>query len=113
MAKYIAIYMAPVSEVESWMASTTPEQRKAGAQEWEKWSKDHARDLADAGGPLGKTKRISQECVADVANDLGAVTVVRASSHEAAAAMFEGHPHFSTFPGEAVEVMPVLPVPGT
>jgi hypothetical protein len=38
--------------------------------------------------------------------------VVRAASHEAAAKMFEGHPHFTIFPGEAVEVMPLLSVPG-
>jgi hypothetical protein len=25
--------------------------------------------------------------------------------------MFENHPHFAIFPGEAVEVMPVLPIP--
>ena len=38
--------------------------------------------------------------------------VVRANSHEAAAALFENHPHFTIFPGEAVQVMPVLPIPG-
>ena len=32
-------------------------------------------------------------------------------SHEAAAKMFEGHPHFTIFPGEAVEIMEVLPIP--
>jgi hypothetical protein len=26
--------------------------------------------------------------------------------------MFEDHPHFSIFPGESVEIMPVLPIPG-
>jgi hypothetical protein len=26
--------------------------------------------------------------------------------------LFENHPHFTNFPGEAVEVMPVLPIPG-
>ena len=26
--------------------------------------------------------------------------------------LFEGHPHFTIFPGYAVEVMPVLPMPG-
>jgi hypothetical protein len=43
---------------------------------------------------------------------MGAFTVVRAASQEAAAKMFEDHPHFSIFPGESVEVMPVLPIPG-
>jgi len=26
--------------------------------------------------------------------------------------MFEGHPHFAIFPGESIEIMPVLPIPG-
>ena len=38
--------------------------------------------------------------------------VVRAESHEAAAKLFENHPHFTIFPGEGVEIMPVLPIPG-
>jgi hypothetical protein len=64
------------------------------------------------GGPLGKTKKVDPKGVADISNLLSAFTVVRASSHEAAAKMFEGHPHFSIFPGEAIEIMPVLPIPG-
>jgi len=43
---------------------------------------------------------------------MGAFTVVRAGSHEAAAKMFEDHPHFTIFPGERIEIMPVLPIPG-
>jgi hypothetical protein len=26
--------------------------------------------------------------------------------------MFEGHPHFTIFPGESIEVMECLPIPG-
>jgi hypothetical protein len=36
---------------------------------------------------------------------------VRADSHEAAAKLFEKHPHFSIFSGDSVEIMPVLPIP--
>ena len=36
----------------------------------------------------------------------------RAASHEAAAKLFEKHPHFTNFPGECIEIMPVLPIPG-
>ena len=43
---------------------------------------------------------------------MGAFTVVRAESHAAAAKLFEKHPHFTIFPGDSVEVMPVLPIPG-
>jgi hypothetical protein len=48
----------------------------------------------------------------DVSNEMGAFMVVRAESHEAAAKLFEKHPHFTILPGESVEVMPVLPIPG-
>ena len=44
--------------------------------------------------------------------EMGAYTVVRADSHEAAAKLFENHPHFAIFPGESVEIMPVLAIPG-
>ncbi len=64
------------------------------------------------GGPLGKTRKITERGIADVSNALAAFTVVRAESHEAAAKLFEDHPHFTIFPGEAVEVMPILPIPG-
>jgi hypothetical protein len=37
---------------------------------------------------------------------------VSAESQEAAAKMFEKHPHFTIFPGDAVEIMEVLPIPG-
>jgi hypothetical protein len=33
-------------------------------------------------------------------------------SQEAAAKLFERHPHFTISPGESVAIMPVLPIPG-
>jgi hypothetical protein len=42
---------------------------------------------------------------------MAAFTVVRADSHAAAAELFEGHPFFTLFPGEAIEIMPILPIP--
>ncbi len=68
--------------------------------------------IVGMGGPLGKTKKISDRGIEDISNMLSAYTVVRAHSHEAAAMMFEKHPHFTNFPGDSVEVMPVLPIPG-
>jgi hypothetical protein len=38
--------------------------------------------------------------------------VVRSESNEAAAKMFEKHPHFAIFPGDSVEIMECLPIPG-
>jgi hypothetical protein len=68
---------------------------------------------ASRGGPLGKTKTITSRGIDDTSNGMGAFVVVRAESHEAAARLFENHPHFTIFPGESVDVMPVLPIPGS
>jgi hypothetical protein len=69
--------------------------------------------IAEIGGPLGKTKRVDSDGVLDVKNEMVGYVVLEAESHEAAAKKFENHPHFSIFPGEAVEIMECLPIPGT
>ena len=79
---------------------------------WKAWVDKAPGALVEMGGPLGKTKQVGSDGIADVSNELGAFTVVRADSHEAAAKLFENHPHFAIFPGERVEIMPVLPIPG-
>jgi hypothetical protein len=85
---------------------------KQGMGAWKAWAEKHHAAIIEMGGPLGKTKKVDSKGVADVTNLLTAFTVVRAASHEAAAKMFEGHPHFSIFPGDSIEIMPVLPIPG-
>jgi hypothetical protein len=79
---------------------------------WKNWVEKNQGSIVEMGGPLGKTKRVSGGGIEDVSNALAVYMVVRADSHEAAAKLFEGHPHDTIFPGEAAEIMPVLPVPG-
>lgn len=85
---------------------------QAGIAAWKAWVEKHQAAIVGMGGPLGKTKKISDRGIEDISNMLSAYTVVRAELHEAAARMFEKHPHFTNFPGDSVEVMPVLPIPG-
>lgn len=88
-----------------------PKDMEKGMQAWGDWMNRHAGDVVETGGPLGKTKKVSKSGIADVRNNAAGYVVVRAESQEAAAKLFEGHPHFTTFPGDGVEVMEVLPVP--
>jgi len=83
-----------------------------GMAAWKAWVEKHQGAILQMGGPLGKTKKVDSQGVADFTHLLTAFTVGRAPSHGAAAKMFEGHPHFSIFPGETIEIMPVLPIPG-
>lgn len=100
--------------MQAWMAMPEAE-RKAKEREgfagWKGWIEKHQAAIATMGGPLGKTKAVSADGIADISNNLGGFMVVYADNHEAAAKLFENHPHFAIFPGEAVEVMPVMPIP--
>ena len=113
---YLAVFLGSKTNprMTAWMA--LPEaQRKAKEKEgiaaWKTWMQKHQGAIVEIGGPLGKTKKVSSRGVEDISNDMGAFAVVRADSHDDAARMFENHPHFAIFPGERIEVMPVLPIP--
>ena len=92
-------------------AADRPAREQEGMAAWGAWTETHGGSIVHAGGPVGATKRVSPEGVADLSNALPVFVVVRAASHETAARMFEGHPHFTIFPGAAIEVMPVIRVP--
>lgn len=108
MAKFLAIYTGTPG------AGGPPDQATIakGMQAWSDWMARHADHVVDMGGPLGKTKKVSTAGIADTQNHLAGYVVVEADDHDAAARMFEGHPHFTIFPGDGVEVMPLLPIPG-
>lgn len=114
---YLAVFRGSKTSPrrEAWDALPESERRareREGIAAWKAWVEKHHDAIAAMGGPLGKTKKVTQHGIDDTSNDLGAFTVVRAESLAAAAGMFEGHPHFTIFPGDAVEIMPVLPIPG-
>jgi hypothetical protein len=84
---------------------------KAGFDAWMAWGEKHKASIVENGGPLGKTKRTGPNGVTDIKNALAGYIVVKAESHEAAAKLFEGHPHFTIFPGDSVEIMEIMPIP--
>ena len=117
MKTFMAVYTGSPAAFEKYQHQVPdPETRKAhekqGIQAWRKWGEDHAKSIVEDGGPLGKTKRVTKDGIADVRNNLAAYTIVRAESQEEAAKLFIGHPHFTVFPGDGVEIMEVLPIPG-
>ena len=84
-----------------------------GMAAWMGWMQQHADRIVEAGGPLGRTKKIGPAGVGDIRNAVTGYVVLRAESHDEAARLFENHPHFAIFPGDSVEVMEQLPIPGS
>jgi hypothetical protein len=93
-----------------------PEKRKnreaSGIKAWGDWMAANQAAIVFQGGPLGKTKRAAAAGISDIKNNMTGYVVVQAESHAAAAKLFENHPHFAIFPGDSVEIMECLPIPG-
>ena len=115
MKRYLAVFTESPSAMARWEALAEPErQRKQaeGVAAWTKWATENAAAIVEMGGPLSRTKLASTGGISDIRNNLAAFTVVQAESQDGAARLFLNHPHFTIFPGEGVEVMEVLPIPG-
>lgn len=117
MKRYLAIYIGTASSLErsEWNRmdeGKRKEKEASGIRAWGEWMVANAAVIVEQGGPLGKTKRTSAQGVSDTKNSMTGYIVVQAESHEAAANLFENHPHFTIFPGDSVEIMECLPIPG-
>ena len=117
MKRFLAIYMGTAyarssSQWDKLDANKRQALEAQGMKAWMEWGAANAAAIVDQGSPLGKTKRASKEGIGDIKNSMTGYTIVEAESHAAAAKMFENHPHFMIFPGDSVEIMECLPLPG-
>ena len=109
--KFLVLYLVPTSVMEDW-GKTDPAVRQPAEQKmqaaWRQWMSDHANKIlsTEAGG---KTMRVTASGVTDTKNEIHLYSVVEAESHEAAARMFENHPHLQ-IPQSSIEVMAVRPL---
>ena len=116
MKRFLAIYIGTHDALARARWTDLDESERArreadGMAAWMRWGVEHAAAIVDQGSPLGKTKRAARDGVGDTQNAITGYVIVEAESHEAAARMFENHPHFAVFPGDSVEIMECLPIP--
>jgi hypothetical protein len=114
MKKFVALYLAPASaiaQMKEQMKKMSPEQAKVGMDMWMKWAKQHEKSIVELGAPLGKTKRLLANGTSDTKNDITGYSIVQADSHEGAAKLFDGNPHFH-ISGASIEVLECMPIPG-
>jgi hypothetical protein len=114
---YLAVFLGSKTSPrrQAWDALPEGDRRakeREGMAAWKAWIEKNQAVIVAMGGPVGKTKKVTPRGTEDASNNIGAFMVVRADSHDAAAKLFEKHPHYTIFPGDSVEIMPVLPIPG-
>ncbi|MBI5616801.1 MAG: hypothetical protein HY943_10960 [Gammaproteobacteria bacterium] len=117
MKRFLAVYLGSEAALarSGWNALSDAERnarRAEGVAAWGRWVATHRASIVDTGAPLGRTKSASPTGIADTRNALATYTVVEAESHDAAARLFVDHPHFTIFPGDSVEIMECLAIPG-
>jgi len=113
MPRFLAVYTMKPEALVRFRAMPKAEQDAvvaAGLPPWMAWEKANAASFLH-GGMVGKTKRVTKDGVADAQNDICGYVVVEAETIEAAAKLFENHPHFTIFPGDAVDIMPFVTGP--
>ena len=116
MKKFLAVYRGdPQKGNDEWDQLSKEESGKReqlGMEAWGKWMQVNASRIIVSGGPLGKTLRVDRGGISKVVNNDCGYIVIEAENHEEAANIFLNHPHFSIFPGDNVEIMECLPIPG-
>jgi hypothetical protein len=109
--KFMALYMAPAAATEEMMKTMTDADAQKEMAAWMAWGEKNKAAIVDMGAPLGKTKAVSASGVKDTRNDVNGYSVIEAESAEAAAKVFEGHPHLR-MKGATIEIMGYVQLPG-
>jgi hypothetical protein len=111
--KFLVLYLIPASVLAAWSQTDASTREAAEAKmrgEWQKWMADHGKILRITEA-AGETKRVSAGGISDTKNDIVLYSIVEADSHEAAAKLFENHPHLQ-IPQSSIEVMEIRPMTG-
>lgn len=112
MGKFLALYIGSATEADKSAAPIDGDTQSKGMAAWGAWMESNATRIVDHGGPLGPTKRASKSGISDTRNNLTGYLIVEANTLNEAARLFTDHPHFSIFPGDAVEIVECLAIPG-
>lgn len=113
MKKFLVLYLTPVSVLDDWAKADPAKRREAEGKmrgEWQRWMEEHAKMVKETTAG-GKTKRVSSNGTSDTKNEIMLYSIVEAETHEAAAKVFEGHPHLQ-IPQSSIEVMEIRPMGG-
>ncbi len=106
--KFFVTYQMPHSGLDAWMQLPEAERKAQEVTmqtEWNAWMESHQDTIIETAG-VGRPKRITAAGIEDARNDIMMYSFIEAESLEAAAALYENHPHFG-IPGAWIEVMSV------
>ena len=114
MPRFVAVYTMEPEDVAAFRAQPKSEQEaidKVGLTAWEEWRKRNAAAIVATDVMVGKTKRVTKSGIADSWNQIAGFLIVDAADITAAAGLFQDHPHITVFPGDGIDIMPIVAEP--
>lgn len=114
MPRFVAVYTMTPEDFAAFRARPKSEQDaidEAGVKAWGEWRARNAAAVVSTDVMVGKTKRVTRSGIVDAHNPIGGFVIVEAADLAAAAGLFQDHPHITIFPGDGIDVMPVVSEP--
>lgn len=114
MPRFVAVYTVKPDDIAAFRARSKSEQDaidSAGVKAWENWRRRNAAAIVATDVMAGKTRRVTKSGTLDAQNQIAGFVIVEAPDITAAAALFQDHPHITVFPGDGIDVMPVVTDP--
>jgi hypothetical protein len=111
MPRFVAVYTMKPEERAAFRARPKSEQEaidKIGLKAWEEWGKRNAAAIVATDVMVGRSRRITKSGIADAQNQIAGFLIVEAADIAAAVGLFQDHPHITVFPGDGIDVMPVV-----
>ena len=114
MPRFFAVYTMKPEDLATFRAQAKSEQEatdKLGLKAWKEWCERNAAAIVATDVMVGKTRRVTTSGIADAQNQIAGYLIVEAADITAAAGIFQDHPHITVFPGDGIDVMPVVTGP--
>jgi hypothetical protein len=114
MPKFLAVYTMKAEDFARFRSLSKAEQDAIDAEgipKWVEWEERNAARILNRGGMVGKTTRVTREGITPATNAICGYLIVEAETADAAALLFEDHPHITVFPGDGVDIMPFVTDP--
>lgn len=114
LPRFVAVYTMKPEDLAAFRAHPRSEQEaidEVGQKAWEEWRKRNATAIVATDVMVGKTRRVTRSGIADAQNQIAGFLIVEAADIAAAAGLFQDHPHITVFPGDGIDVMPVVTGP--
>ena len=114
MPRFLAVYTVKPEDLAAFRSRPKSEQEaidEAGLKAWGEWGKRNAAAIVATDVMVGKTMRVTKTGVAAAQNQIAGFVIVEAADVTAAAGLFKDHPHITVFPGDGIDVMPVVTGP--